>query len=85
MSSVSQQNDTDDKFKQSVQVNNSITTENLANVDIVFSDKTGTLTRNELEFIDFVGNGALTEDAISFQLALCNTLFIRNKYFVGES
>lgn len=57
----------------------------MAKVDVVFSDKTGTLTRNELEYIDFVGNCTLAEDAIAFQLALCNTLFIRNNSIAGES
>lgn len=37
-----------------VKVRNSITVENLAEADIIFSDKTGTLTKNEMKFSKLV-------------------------------
>jgi hypothetical protein len=37
-------------YKQSVTVKNSICIENLAETDIIFSDKTGTLTKNLMVF-----------------------------------
>lgn len=38
----------------SVQVRNSPAVENLAELDVLFSDKTGTITRNEMRFHSFV-------------------------------
>lgn len=38
----------------SVSVKNGLSIENLAEVDMIFSDKTGTLTKNQMKFSKFV-------------------------------
>ncbi|CAL6094724.1 Phospholipid-translocating_ATPase [Hexamita inflata] len=63
------------------QVNNSISVENMAEVDIIFSDKTGTLTKNEMSFSQTVnGSGKVSRELRKtelFALALCNTILPR--------
>ena len=76
-------------------VRNSITIENLAEVDIIFSDKTGTLTRNEMTFHSLVDSchkthnisqcvsGRRADTAMDppalFAFALCNTVLPQHK------
>lgn len=66
-----------------VKVRNSITVENLAETDVIFSDKTGTLTKNEMKFSKLVdtsfrqiGDSQISEVQV-FAIGLCNTVMTK--------
>ena len=64
-------------------VRNSITVENLAETDIIFSDKTGTLTKNEMKFSKLVDTSfkqigdRLINEVQVFAIGLCNTVMTK--------
>ena len=66
-----------------VRVRNSITVENLAETDIIFSDKTGTLTKNEMKFSKLVNtefrqvSDTDISDVEVFAIGLCNTVMTK--------
>lgn len=74
-----------------VSVKNSLAIENLAETDIIFSDKTGTLTKNQMTFTEFVdceGEARLKKDLKGvplFCLGLCNTVLPQENRYEGES
>ncbi|KAH0575081.1 Phospholipid-transporting ATPase [Spironucleus salmonicida] len=61
-------------------VRSSVSIENLAEVDIIFSDKTGTLTKNEMELKKYNG----TEN-LKFGMAICANIVINHGEYFGES
>ena len=75
----------------SVQVKNAVAIENLAEVDVVFSDKTGTMTKNNMKFECCVERNYLESrgDEISveslFCMALCHTVMPFESGYQGES
>ena len=52
----------DEKTNQTAKVNTSDLNEDLGQIEYLFSDKTGTLTENEMEFKQFSINGKIYED-----------------------
>eukprot|EP00703_Trepomonas_sp_PC1_P004012 JAP92594.1 Pospholipid-transporting ATPase [Trepomonas sp. PC1] len=75
--------------QKSVQVKNSIAVENLAEVNIIFSDKTGTMTKNNMIFnkvVDKYGKVTSSLDSVSaFALGLCHSVMPFKGDFQGES
>ncbi|KAH0573594.1 Phospholipid-transporting ATPase [Spironucleus salmonicida] len=82
------------KVQLSATVKNSAVIENLFEVDVIFSDKTGTLTRNDMKLVqtcdmnnnifDITTNEKIPEVQI-FLLGLCNTLYQFENDIQGES
>ncbi len=63
----------DEETNQSAKVNNSDLNEDLGQVEFLFSDKTGTLTENEMEFRQFSVNGFIYEE-INGQISEINSI-----------
>lgn len=81
----------------SASVKNSVSVENLAEVSMIFSDKTGTMTKNLMCFHDVVtDNGNILQagehqnlldkaPSCIFSLGLCHTVLVMNDLYQGES
>lgn len=65
--------------KQHVIAKQLIAIENLGNMDVLCTDKTGTLTEGKIDVVDFIGkNGEKNERVLYFSL-LCNSALIHHK------
>ena len=65
--------------KKKVVAKQLIAIENLGNMDILCTDKTGTLTEGNIEVVDFINKNGQKDTKILLESLLCNSAFVHQK------